>query len=293
MIKQYKTIQSYLNDSLDFLLENPVKNNIVIGQCLNVKDKEIERENVLMINIFEDEKLVLTLFQNLKKALIYGNGYRVGNLQELSTYLLENKINLEGIIAEKNLGLSFSKNYSKLLNSEYKIEKTLIAHKLEKLKKVLISEGEFGICTMEDIDLVSDWVYQFQIECELDNQMSLEQTRIDMEKFIDRKKLFKWSVNNQLVSVAAINAETDYYSKISLVYTPIKFRGQNYARSCVWSLTKLILESQPTVCLFTDKSNPTSNKIYGEIGYEAVNEDYLIEYNVPQIHKSKLLNLKI
>lgn len=280
MIKQYKTIQSYLNDSLDFLLEYPVKNNIVIGQCLNVKDKEKERDNVLLINVFCNEKLVLTLFKNLKKALIYGNGYTVENLQELSTYLLENKINIEGVIAEKNLGLSFSKNYSKLINSVYKIEKTLIAHKLVKLKTVLISEGEFGICTIEDIDLVSDWVYKFQIECELDNQMSLEQTRIDMEKFINRKKLFKWSVNNQLVSVAAINAETDYYSKISLVYTPPEFRRKNYARSCVWSLTKLILETQPTVCLFTDKSNPTSNKIYGEIGFEAVSEDYLISFEL-------------
>lgn len=278
MIKQYKTIQSYLNDSLDFLLEYPVKNNIVIGQCLNVKDKEKERDDVLLINVFYNENLVLTLFKNLKKALIYGNGYTVENLEELSTYLLENKIYLEGIIAEKNLGLDFSDNYSKLINSEYKIEKTLIAHKLEKLKTVLISEGEFGTCSIEDIYLVSDWVYKFQIECELDNQMSLEQTRIDMEKFINRKKLFKWSVNNQLVSVAAINAETDYYSKISLVYTPPEFRRKNYARSCVWSLTKMILETQPTVCLFTDKSNPTSNKIYGEIGFEAVNEDYLIEF---------------
>lgn len=278
MIKQYKTIQSYLNDTLDFLLENPVKNNIVIGQCLNVKDKEKERDDVLLINVFYDEKLVLTLFKNLKKALIYSNGYSVENLQELSTYLLENKINLEGIIAEKNLGLDFSKNYSKLINSEYKIEKTLIAHRLEKLKTMQISEGKFELCTKDDLDLISNWLYKFQAECELDNIVSQEQTRKDATRFIELGKMYKWTVDNQIVSMAAINAETEFYSKISLVYTPLAFRRKNYARSCVWSLTKLILESQPTVCLFTDKSNPTSNKIYGEIGFDAVNEDYLISF---------------
>lgn len=276
MIKQYKTIQSYFIDTFDFLLENPVKNNIAIGQCLNVKEKE--RDDVLLINVFYDEKLILTLFKNLKKALIYGNGYTAENILDLTTYLLENKINIEGIIAEKYLGLDFSKNYSKLINSEYKIEKTLIAHKLEKLKTVQISDGKFELCTKDNLNVISDWLYKFQVECELDNIVTQEQTRKDATRFIELGKIYKWTIDNQIVSMAAINAETDYYSKISLVYTPPEFRRKNYARSCVWSLTKMILETQPTVCLFTDKSNPTSNKIYGEIGFEPVNDDYEISF---------------
>ncbi len=274
MIKRYTRIVDYIEDTLEFLIRNPVKNNIVIGQCLNVKYKEKQVENTVLINVFNENKLVLSLFKNLQKALLIGDNYSLEHLQELSIYLVENRINLGGIIAEKSLALSFSKIYF----PSFRIEKTLIAHRLDKLKTILISEGTFMVCTIEDVNVVSDWVYRFQIECDLDNKMSLEQTRIDMEKLINRKKLFKWLDNNQIVSIAAINAETEFYSKISLVYTPIEFRRKNYARSCVWSLTKMILEIQPTVCLFTDKSNPTSNKIYSEIGYEAINEDYLISF---------------
>jgi uncharacterized protein len=271
--KQYKTIQNYLDDTLDFLLENPVKNNIIIGQCLNTKDKEKQVENTILINLFDGEKLVLSLFKNLKKALIVGKDYSSKELQKVSAYLTENKIEVSGIIAEKSLALSFSKAHF----SAFKIEKTLIALQLEKLKTIQLSEGEFEICTSKDLDLVTEWISRFQIECALDNQRNQEDLRKDMAHYIEQKKFFKWIDNSQIVSIAAINAETDYYSKISLVYTPTEFRRKNYARSCVWSLTKLILKTQPTVCLFTDKSNPTSNKIYGEIGFEAVNEDYMIE----------------
>jgi predicted GNAT family acetyltransferase len=36
----------------------------------------------------------------------------------------------------------------------------------------------------------------------------------------------------------------------------------------VFEVSKLLRDSGERACLFTDQANPTSNKIYEEIGYE-------------------------
>jgi predicted GNAT family acetyltransferase len=48
-------------------------------------------------------------------------------------------------------------------------------------------------------------------------------------------------------------------------------RGRGYASALVASLTERLLAGGRRFCfLFTDLSNPTSNKIYQRIGYEPV-----------------------
>ena len=58
---------------------------------------------------------------------------------------------------------------------------------------------------------------------------------------------------------------------ISMVYTPPEFRNRGYATSCVSASSKNLLEDGFKFCtLFTDANNPTSNKIYEEIGFREV-----------------------
>ena len=56
-----------------------------------------------------------------------------------------------------------------------------------------------------------------------------------------------------------------------MVYTPPELRRRGYASAAVSALTKKLLDSgRKFVFLFTDLSNPTSNKIYQQMGYQAV-----------------------
>jgi predicted GNAT family acetyltransferase len=60
---------------------------------------------------------------------------------------------------------------------------------------------------------------------------------------------------------------------IGSVYTPPEWRGKGYASACVAALSQLCLDSGYRFCmLFTDLSNPTSNKIYQQIGYRPIGE---------------------
>jgi len=56
--------------------------------------------------------------------------------------------------------------------------------------------------------------------------------------------------------------------RIGPVYTPPEFRRHGYGGSAVAEISRRALAGEATKCmLFTDLANPTSNKIYAEVGY--------------------------
>ena len=57
--------------------------------------------------------------------------------------------------------------------------------------------------------------------------------------------------------------------RIGPVYTPPQARRRGYAGSAVAAASRRALAAGARACtLFTDLENPTSNKIYAEVGYE-------------------------
>jgi predicted GNAT family acetyltransferase len=58
--------------------------------------------------------------------------------------------------------------------------------------------------------------------------------------------------------------------RLGPVYTPAALRGRGYASSAVAARSRLALEDGLRCALFTDLANPTSNKIYAEVGYRRV-----------------------
>jgi predicted GNAT family acetyltransferase len=59
--------------------------------------------------------------------------------------------------------------------------------------------------------------------------------------------------------------------RIGPVYTPPERRGAGYASANVAALSQLSLDQGCTAAmLFTDRANPTSNKVYQGVGYRVI-----------------------
>ena len=82
-----------------------------------------------------------------------------------------------------------------------------------------------------------------------------------------------WEHHGVAVSVARrARPVLDGWS-ISAVYTPPEQRGRGYAGAVVQSISQQLLdEGARYVVLYTDLSNPTSNKLYYRIGYRKIVE---------------------
>jgi predicted GNAT family acetyltransferase len=71
--------------------------------------------------------------------------------------------------------------------------------------------------------------------------------------------------------------------RINMVYTPPQLRGRGYASNAVAGLTRhLLVSGRKFVFLYTDLDNPTSNKIYRQLGYEPVVEISEVDFSKPK-----------
>jgi len=83
-------------------------------------------------------------------------------------------------------------------------------------------------------------------------------------------EIFLWD-NGGPVSVSGWSHATDEAARIGPVYTPPELRKKGYATALVAAQSAELLGLGKRFCfLYTDLANPTSNKIYMDIGYEPV-----------------------
>jgi hypothetical protein len=93
-----------------------------------------------------------------------------------------------------------------------------------------------------------------------------------VEKLIGQKALYIWQ-DEQPVSMAAQTRASTNGIAINAVFTPLEQRGKGYATACVAALSQRLLTGGRHFCtLFTDLANPTSNRIYQRIGFEALGD---------------------
>jgi predicted GNAT family acetyltransferase len=78
--------------------------------------------------------------------------------------------------------------------------------------------------------------------------------------------------------MAGASGPTRHGIRVGAVYTPPAMRRRGYASALVAALSQEQLDAGKKFCfLYTDLANPTSNKIYQDIGYEPVCD--VDEYN--------------
>ena len=85
--------------------------------------------------------------------------------------------------------------------------------------------------------------------------------------------LWLWERDGAAVSTAYLSPPVAGVMRVSGVYTPPELRGRGYASACVAAMSQVALDFGADACmLYTDLSNPTSNKIYQAIGYRPVDD---------------------
>ena len=104
-------------------------------------------------------------------------------------------------------------------------------------------------------------------------------TAQSMLEIIRKKNVFFWQDAGEVVSLTIGNRAQIKGICIGGVYTPPAFRKRGYARALVAEVSKeLLARGYELTNLFTDLANPTSNKIYQEVGYKPVCDYHQYEF---------------
>jgi predicted GNAT family acetyltransferase len=125
---------------------------------------------------------------------------------------------------------------------------------------------------LDDRDVLIDWLHAFQQEALED-----ETPHTDLEAMVDRRLTATstgfviWEDDSRPVSMCGFGGRTPNGIRIGPVYTPPELRRRGYAGALTAHVTQQQLDAGRDYCfLYTDLANPTSNRIYMNIGYERV-----------------------
>jgi uncharacterized protein len=181
--------------------------------------------------------------------------------------------NLPGIVGPKAPAARFAAAWTDATGQPARIA---MAERIFRLERVIAPErpaaGAWRIVEARDRDLIARWLVAFHDEATADAPPIADPAGV-ADRVVNRvgRIGYVWEDGGEVVSLVGAGGETPHGIRIGPVYTPPDRRSRGYASALTAAASQDQLDrGRQFVFLFTDLANPTSNKIYQAIGYEAV-----------------------
>jgi uncharacterized protein len=271
----FNDIQTYKEVVIPFLEQDEIVNNLALGLLLAVKNEQ----PIVMATVTKEKNIVMALFQTHPKQIILSKAveFTFEEIHQLAALLNGNLEDIPGLIGEKDLTNQLAKEITTLRKRIPYVQMNQRLYRLDNIEKKPSDIGQLKRMELVDLPLVKEWVYQFCID--INEPMNKEDAEGKARDLIERGRVFGWEVDGEIVSMANASRPTKSNITVNFVFTPLSERKKGYASSCVSAITELMLYSgYKTTSLYTDLDNPTSNKIYMEIGYKPLIDSIVIHF---------------
>jgi len=257
-------------------MANEVVNNLPLGIVLNLAKAENKPDiKPFMAAVFENERVCLVLVRTTSHLALAGDENQ-GAITTAVNYLNQKGIPVSSIIGAREVADSFADQWCQLLNCHAEVEMAQRIYRLDTVNSVQEAPGFLRMAEVNDSALVTEWIKQFTQEAL--SPIEDEQARQLAQASIDSNALYIWQ-DGEAVSMAKKTRPTPNGITVNLVYTPPQHRKRGYASSCVAALSQELLDSGYKFCsLYTDLANPTSNKIYMDIGYNPIADSVVYRF---------------
>jgi uncharacterized protein len=270
---KYEDPSLFKKDVKGFLEQDEVVNNLPLGVL-----QSAEKTPMLMAVVLKDEEIAWVMLQTQPSKIIFSKAasFSPEELQQIAEQMHHEFESIPGLIGDTKLIVELSGHLSKLRGVTAIVEMDQGLYKLEKVKGKIGSEGKLRALREQEHGLVKEWVYQFCKDVNL--PIAMDEADAKAGELIKKGSLMGWEIDGEIVSMANTTRPTKRNINVNFVYTPIKHRKKGFASDCVAALSQMMLDQgYQTTSLYTDLSNPTSNKIYQEIGYEWVGDSVMMD----------------
>lgn len=267
----YEEIVNFKEEVTPFLEKNEQENNLILGVL------QMVHQPIFMGIAKQGEEIVVVFLQTEEKKQIIVATSEIAeeDIVELAKKLAEVYPNVPGLIGNKKIVQRLAEEIAVLANKKTTVAMEQGIYELKQVKKKWNGDEVFREVNSDELTLIEQWIYQFCEDVNLPT--TKEEAKQTAHTLITNHRLFGLEVDGKLVSVAAKTRPTKNNITVNFVYTPKEERKKGYASNCVAALSQRMLdEGYKTTTLYTDLANPTSNKIYQEIGYEQIAESVLI-----------------
>jgi len=196
----------------------------------------------------------------------------------LGESLIQDAWPLPGVRAPAELARNFASRWAEISGARIRPGQHLRAYELREVIPARPVSGEIRLAEMSDLALAEQWTWEFALEAMGEDDRAAARRNVEFR--LRARELFFWQ-DGQPVSMAAAIRPTRHGISVGAVYTPPVLRGRGYASALVAALSQRMLKRGcQFVSLFTNLANPTSNKIYQDIGYRPLCDfdEYSFDY---------------
>lgn len=284
-LTRYTQPKEFFNVARDFLAAHEAQNILIIGLTSTLMLDPLRfGESPYLAVVTEDDEVVAAALRTPPFNLVLSWMADTSPLDLILQDVHQIYGTLTpGVIALSKFAQAASQRWQAMTGYEHHL---LIAERIYQLEQVIpVSNvpGSMRLITQADSDLVAQWLVDFGKEALPDEQHSLAdaQRTVELALVGQERRIFVWD-DNGVVSLAGCTGETIHGIRVGPVYTPPDKRGKGYASALVAEMSQLLLDEGRKYCfLFTDLSNPTSNRIYQNIGYNPVDDVDLYVFRAP------------
>lgn len=189
---------------------------------------------------------------------------------QIADRLMSEGIVVDAIVGDRGTARRFAEAWTVKAGGSYRVLMNQGLYRADAVnRKLEKSPGTWRIANKKDAPLLEQWMLLFEQETGIAASTPAEAAhKIDL--FIEAKEVYVWEVDGEVVSCMKKSRPSKRGITVSFVFTPEKHRRKGYARTLVAEVTEELLQEFDFTMLYTDLKNPTSNKIYMEVGYSQI-----------------------
>ncbi len=257
------------------------RNNLILGLSLRLKsDLHAYGDALPLMALVRDEpgEIRASALMTPPFALVVqSEPLSKPALEVLAVSLIAKKFCLPGVNGIAEVSDCFAEIWQEKTGQAARRIVNTRAYELQQVLPIDYPAGEMKIAEESDAQRAADMLNAMGEEVVLGpRKLYTAQSMLDI---IRKRHVFFWVDGGEVVSITIATRPQIKGICVSGVFTPPALRRRGYARALVAEVTRELLSRDYAFTnLFTDLSNPTSNKIYQEVGYRQVCDYHQYEF---------------
>jgi len=271
-VRRLSNPEEFLAVAGPLLLEDEARHNLILGLAGTLRDRPGYYPEFDLWVVERSGEVVLAALRTPPFDLVLAQPADERALAALATALVRDGDDLPGVVAATPEADLFAQVWETCRETKRRRRRAQRIYRLTELRPVIGATGSAHVATAEDRPLLLRWTEAFAVEAHasVPSPVSDAQRLVD-ERLAGAESGFLLWEDGAPVSMAGWGGPTPNGIRIGPVYTPPERRAQGYGTAVTAALSSQQLAAGRRFCfLYTDLANPTSNKIYMDIGYEPV-----------------------
>jgi predicted GNAT family acetyltransferase len=265
--------RSFLDIAGPLLVRDEARHNLILGIAATTEwHPDLYPEYHAWVVVDEDEAVAAATMTPPFK-LVVADPVSHDAADALLHAVRATNIEVPGVVANLPTAPWFARAWSHETGSVAELVRSEGVYELTEVTEVPVTSGAARGATPEDRAFLETWLVAFAAEALPDEESDRERLRRSIESRLSSavSGFWIWEDGDIPVSLAGYSGPTTSGIRIGPVYTPPDLRRRGYASNLVAGLSRWLLDDGYKACfLYTDLANPTSNKIYTDIGYVRV-----------------------